>query len=239
VLSTARKLLSFPIASDSLEYLLRSLNTASEAMERRIRILQRDVAVSLKEADDLASNLDDVLNLGRIGLNRTFDRRAFEVSLKAGIERLGPLDEPLSVFICRPDRLDQIRANWGDRVHDQLLALVAHALDRQTRFDHGALRIGPEEFGTVLEYRAAGEAAEVGEKIRVAFQGRALVRKSTSERLGRITISIGIAQYADGERASDLVLRAEACLELAGQLGGNIVIADTDPLFTSADIDAA
>jgi diguanylate cyclase len=163
----------------------------------------------------------------------------FETYLQQTIARVGPFDEPISAFICQIDRLDKFKEQWGDRVRDQLLELVARALTEETSLDGGATRVSAEKFAIILGYRSTGEAAEVAEKVRGSIQGRTLIRKSTRELLDKVTVSIGVAQFADGERPVDLVLRAEACLELARQLGGNIVIADTDPLFTEADIDAA
>jgi diguanylate cyclase len=44
----------------------------------------------------------------------------------------------------------------------------------------------------------------VAEKVRTSVMGRELVKRSTGESLGRITISVGVAIYRRGRRAARL-----------------------------------
>ena len=57
----------------------------------------------------------------------------------------------------------------------------------------------------------------VADQIRLAVQGRKLVKKSTGDVLGTITISIGVAQFGRTAKAEAVIRRADACLYGAKQ----------------------
>jgi diguanylate cyclase len=94
-------------------------------------------------------------------------------------------------------------------------------------------------FAILLEHAGIDACLRIAQKVRADLTGMLLVRRSTGERLGRIAIGVGLAQYAEGEASPDLVRRAEACLALACRLGRNAIIPESDPRFMNADIDAA
>jgi diguanylate cyclase len=56
-----------------------------------------------------------------------------------------------------------------------------------------------------------------------------LMKRSTGAHLGRITISIGVAQLRQGDTVASLIERADACLYAAKRAGRNRVICETDP----------
>jgi diguanylate cyclase len=56
-----------------------------------------------------------------------------------------------------------------------------------------------------------------------------LMKRSTGEHLGRITISVGVASLQRGENAQSLIERADACLYAAKRNGRNRVTCETDP----------
>ena len=57
----------------------------------------------------------------------------------------------------------------------------------------------------------------VADQIRTTVEARKLVKKSTGDVLGTITISIGVAQFAPGETVETVIRRADACLYGAKQ----------------------
>jgi diguanylate cyclase len=77
-------------------------------------------------------------------------------------------------------------------------------------------------------------ARTIAEAIRAAIESKKLLRKSTNEELGRITISMGVAQYRPGERLQDLVERADACLYASKRAGRNRVTTDMEDKAASA-----
>ena len=86
---------------------------------------------------------------------------------------------------------------------------------------------------------ALDHAVNLAEQIRANVESKKLVKKSTGDILGTITISIGVAQLAEGESVAELIQRADACLYRAKNSGRNCVIGENDPRYTSAQTDAA
>jgi diguanylate cyclase len=56
-----------------------------------------------------------------------------------------------------------------------------------------------------------------------------LMKRSTGEHLGRVTISIGVATLRKGDTPQALIGRADACLYAAKRSGRNRVICESDP----------
>jgi diguanylate cyclase len=54
-----------------------------------------------------------------------------------------------------------------------------------------------------------------------------LMKRSTGETLGRVTVSIGLAVWRPREAVSTLIGRADACLYAAKNAGRNTVVAET------------
>jgi len=73
------------------------------------------------------------------------------------------------------------------------------------------------------------QALAVAEHIRRAVQSKELLRRSTGETLGRVTISLGVAQWRKGDDVSSLLERADNCLYAAKGAGRNCVIAENTP----------
>jgi diguanylate cyclase len=65
---------------------------------------------------------------------------------------------------------------------------------------------------------------KVAEILRKSVESKEVVNKASNEHLGRITLSIGIAEYTPGEEIPDLVLRADQALYEAKRTGRNRVV---------------
>ena len=57
---------------------------------------------------------------------------------------------------------------------------------------------------------------------------RELVKRSTGESLGKITVSVGIASYRPGEGGTALLDRADQCMYVAKRTGRNRTVTDTE-----------
>jgi diguanylate cyclase len=56
-----------------------------------------------------------------------------------------------------------------------------------------------------------------------------LMKRSSGEHLGRVTISIGVAVLRPGDTPQSLIERADGCLYAAKGNGRNRVICESDP----------
>ena len=111
----------------------------------------------------------------------------------------------------------------------------------KTEFDRAYVTAHGKVAVLTLNHPEAMNAAGVklAEQIRGHVQGKKLVKKSTGDVLGSITVSIGVAELVGDEVAASLIHRADACLYRAKHAGRNCVIGDNDPRFAELDIDAA
>ena len=89
-----------------------------------------------------------------------------------------------------------------------------------------AARYGGEEFVVVLPQTSLENAITVAEQIRHAVESKKIVKRSTGETLGSITLSIGVAKYVPGEPIADTINRADACLYAAKRAGRNRVMSE-------------
>jgi diguanylate cyclase len=80
-------------------------------------------------------------------------------------------------------------------------------------------RFGGEEFGIILPETTIEDAARTAEQIRVSVMSRELVKRSTGEPLGRVTVSVGLATFRPDDNANSLLERADDCM-YTGQAHG-------------------
>ncbi|MGB7011205.1 MAG: GGDEF domain-containing protein, partial [Pseudolabrys sp.] len=120
----------------------------------------------------------------------------------------------------------------------QVLRLVAMAVKHNVKGKDTAARYGGEEFAVLLPNTALRAAVTVAEHIRRAVMAKELMKRSTGEQLGRITISIGVAALRKGDSGQSLIERADICLYAAKRHGRNRVMCEAD-LEVSAESAAA
>ena len=65
---------------------------------------------------------------------------------------------------------------------------------------------------------------KVAEHLRTAVMSRELVKRSSSQNLGRVTVSIGVANYRQGDSSGSLIDRADGNLYAAKRGGRNRVV---------------
>jgi len=91
-----------------------------------------------------------------------------------------------------------------------------------------ACRYGGEEFGVILPMTNLQQAISVAESIRKSVMSKELVKRSTGENLGRITISIGVSAFSGSDTPQSMIERSDQCLYAAKHAGRNRVMAETD-----------
>lgn len=107
---------------------------------------------------------------------------------------------------------------------DQVLRLVAMSVKHNVKGEDTTARYGGEEFAVILPNTILRAAVTVAEHIRRAVMAKELMKRSTGEHLGRMTISIGVATLRKGDTGQSLIERADTCLYAAKRHGRNRVI---------------
>ena len=91
-----------------------------------------------------------------------------------------------------------------------------------------AARYGGEEFVAVLPSTDVEGAVILAENIRCAIQSKELLKRSTNEKLGRITASFGVASFRANDTAASFIERADRCLYGAKHAGRNRVVSENE-----------
>jgi diguanylate cyclase len=135
----------------------------------------------------------------------------------------------LALMMADVDYFKLFNDKYGRQTGDQVLRLVALSMKHNVKAQDITARYGGEEFVIALPNTMLRSAAAIADQIRRTVMGKELMRRSSGEKLGRVTISIGIAALRAGESPQSLIERAERCLYAAKHNGRNCVICETDP----------
>lgn len=127
------------------------------------------------------------------------------------------------------DHFKSFNDNFGHQIGDQVLRLVARTLTDGVKGRDIAARYGGEEFAIILPETPLSAGVTVGNALRKAVATKDVVNRNTGEKLGRITMSVGVAEYVPQENISELIERADAALYTAKQNGRNQVAAAPTP----------
>ncbi|MEL7938306.1 sensor domain-containing diguanylate cyclase [Pseudomonas delhiensis] len=149
------------------------------------------------------------------------NRRALEATLASWVAR----GEPFAVISMDIDHFKQVNDSFGHAAGDQVLQAFAEVLRCNSRSGDLPCRAGGEEFILLLPGTSLGVAAEVAERIRLSTEQTAFPR------VGRVTLSLGVAFSSEGRTDADAVLAAaDTLLYQAKQAGRNrVVVADERP----------
>jgi len=121
------------------------------------------------------------------------------------------------------DHFKRFNDIYGHQVGDEVLRAMGQTLKDVVKGQEMAARYGGEEFAVLLPEADLEQAKRVGENIRALIARKVVRRRSSGDLLGRITVSVGVAQFGHGDCAESLVERADRSLYVAKRQGRNIV----------------
>jgi len=225
---------------EDMRALVNSLLAATREMEQRTKSLEGELQRSSEQVSDLRSKLDNVRKESLTDpLTNIANRKAFDDAVQQAVEHMAREPEAVTLLLCDIDHFKKFNDTWGHQTGDQVLRLVANCLSENVKGRDTAARYGGEEFAVVLRGIGLDAATHVADQIRKTVETKKLVKKSTGDVLGTITISIGVAQFAPGESAETVIRRADACLYGAKQNGRNLVVNQNDPRIAVLESTAA
>lgn len=215
--------------SGAIETIVQDLIQATHATERTNRELENQLSESRRQISELQESLEAIRYESLVDdLTTLANRKHFEQSLDRLIAEAQQTGVPFSLLFTDIDHFKKFNDTFGHQTGDQVLRLVALALKQNIKGQDIACRFGGEEFAVMLPRTDIAQSVVVAEHIREAVYSKELVKRSTGENLGRITISIGVAEWRRGDTAQSIVERADVCLYAAKRGGRNMVKSETD-----------
>jgi diguanylate cyclase len=185
----------------------------------------------LKDSSNEIRNLREALETTRAEaltdpLTGLANRRHFEEMLQKSIDQATLRREPFALVMADIDFFKTFNDAHGHLTGDQVLRLVARTMKDKFKDKAIITRFGGEEFAIILPESDIIAGKFGAETVRQALLTRELVKRSTNENLGRITISLGVAGYRRGDTAGSLVERADQALMQAKREGRNRTVTE-------------
>jgi diguanylate cyclase len=218
--------LALPIDRDTLRVIVESLVFSTKEVERENSTLSASLGVSRKQIEHLQEDLVSIRAESLSDpLTMLSNRKHFDQSLERIIAKSGQSGEIFCLILADVDHFKTFNDTHGHQMGDHVLRLIAAEMKQAVKGQDVVARYGGEEFAIILPATGLIAAAGAAERIRQATMSKELRRRKTGESLGRVTVSLGVAEYRRHESAQDLVERADNCLYAAKRRGRNCVIA--------------
>jgi diguanylate cyclase len=199
----------------------RRMQDANHSLEEKLEASRDDIAALQRDLDEVRreSMLDP--------LTKIFNRKSFDDGMLKAFAQ-AETGTPLCLMLLDIDHFKRFNDTWGHQTGDQVLRLVAMTLKSNIKGKDIAARYGGEEFAAILPETDLEGAMIVADNIRKAIQAKELLKRSTNEKLGRITASFGVAAFRPGDTPSSLIDRADRCLYAAKHAGRNRVLSELE-----------
>jgi diguanylate cyclase len=215
---------------DTLHAVIERLMGGAKAMEINNKKLEASLSAAKLEIELLQQSLAAVRSESFTDqLTSLANRKFFDNALTKAIAEAQKKSEPLSLMMADVDYFKQFNDKFGHQIGDQVLRLVAVSMKQNVTGLDIAARYGGEEFVIALPNATLRSALAVAEQIRHAVMAKELMKRTSRERLGRVTISMGVAVLRADDTAQSLLERADNCLYAAKRNGRNRVVCETDP----------
>ena len=189
--------------SEELARLSRDL----QDVKRALHIKQTGLEAVLAQVDEIA-HTDQLTFLS--------NQRKIVGDLQRRVIRCSRSKKPLTIFLLDIDRFKRINDTYGHLVGDQVLRTLAGELREGIRQSDHIGRYGGEEFLILLPGTALESAIPMAERLLNIVRSLAI---KTHRQVVTLTVSIGVAQYHNGETWKDVLERADRALYQAKNNG--------------------
>ncbi len=224
VLHTACQALEHNPSGDSLRDLLSSLAITTRDMADHNHRLNEQLTESSAEITALRQSLAQARSESVTdGLTGLANRRFFDEMYKMRLNEARDVGTPLCLVLFDIDHFKRFNDTWGHPTGDQVIRFVGAAMQAKALPDQLVARYGGEEFVAILPRKNLAAGQEFAEEVRRVVEGKKLLRKSTNESLGRVTVSAGVAELAPDEDGGALLQRADDALYASKREGRNRV----------------
>lgn len=213
-----------------MEVVMKSVVSDTNKMMEHNKKLEVQLERSAVAMEELKRDLERVRREAMTdGLTSLSNRKAFDDQIARLSQECSAEGKIYTLLLLDIDHFKSFNDNYGHQVGDQVLRLVARTLTDGIKGRDIAARYGGEEFAILLPETNLDHGIAVAESLRKALANKEVINRSNGELLGRITMSVGVAQFYADEAIHDLIERADAALYTAKHNGRNQVAAAPTP----------
>lgn len=153
----------------------------------------------------------------RDSLTGIYNYNFLQIYISTELEKARRYETGFSVVLFDIDKFKSVNDvyghDWGNLVLKEITALVPHITRKSDVF----VRIGGDEFLIILSRMSLGDAVRVAEKIRLK------VGEHRFERIGTLTLSLGVTEFSKSDTFDTLFKRADEALYESKRKGRNAV----------------
>lgn len=185
--------------------------------------LSKQSSITIQRANAYAEVLQHATLDALTGLN---NRRQFEIRLKQEVSTAKRQSKPLCAIMLDVDFFKKVNDNYGHIAGDCVLKNVSSVIKAETREYDIASRYGGEEFAILLPFTKIEEAFAVAQRLRIAIEKTEIFPdpENNPELCIKVTVSIGVYQYSQGDTGQTLYDNADKALYQAKTHGRNKVV---------------
>lgn len=217
------------LPQSKVRQVVKTLKKEVKNLESSTKSFKTKLDQATQEIDNLKSQLEQYREESLTDpLTNIDNRRGFDKKMKHAIETCIAENTSLCLIMTDIDHFKKINDTNGHLVGDNVLKVVAGKLKETVKGRDSIARIGGEEFAVILPDTPFCGAMKLAEELRAAFEKLDLKKKSTGERIGRITLSFGVAKYIRDELPEHFFNRADEALYQSKNAGRNKVTGENN-----------
>lgn len=206
---------------------LSAVETIAEAMKERDERQRSEMAAISRQLESLRNELTHTRKeMAMDGLTRLYNRASLDEHMESVVSISALSGRDACLLMVDIDHFKAVNDTWGHQAGDAVLRAVADLLVKcfPRRSDFVG-RYGGEEFVVVLGEDGAATGRMLAQRLLERVRGEIIPWDGQEIRL---TVSIGIAAFADGDGVKEWVARADKALYDA-KSGGRDQAVEADP----------
>jgi len=202
--------------------LISILNIDNDAKAFKISISKttniQEYLVTLSDITEMKEQLVTIARKAyRDGLTGVYNRNKFDEVFEEELKNIQRYKTPMSIAIIDIDKFKNFNDTHGHLIGDEVLIIMAQAMQNNVRETDTFARWGGEEFVILFKNTSIESAKEVSGKLKDKIE------ENEHSTAGKITASFGVTEYKDGDTIKSIFRRCDEALYIAKANGRNRV----------------
>ena len=210
-------------------HLIKDIISDTNKMAESSRIFKERLETANAQTETLRQRLEKTERETLIDpLTELHNRKAFDRKLKDLYEEFKKKTNTFSAIMLDIDFFKKFNDTYGHKIGDDVLQIVASTIHESVKGGDFPARYGGEEFVVLLPMTTLANACILAEHLRENVSKKRLRLSKTGEKIGNITVSLGVSEIHSKDTTDSLIERADKALYMAKESGRNNVKSEKD-----------